>query len=79
MFLKKIFCVVLYLFALQLQSQNNPIQLSSTENTIKSIETTLLQKKFFGKDTMALKKHLHYLKKTKLNGVIYEALLANGC
>ncbi|WP_179336108.1 tetratricopeptide repeat protein [Winogradskyella costae] len=78
MFSKKIFCVVLYLFAIQLHSQNNPIQFSSTENTIKSIETLLLQKKSFGKDTMALKKHLHHFQKTKLNGVIYEAFLANG-
>ena len=72
------FCIVLYLFTIQLQSQNNPIQLRSSEYKSYPIETIILQEKSFGMDTLALKNYLQPLQKIKLHSVVYEAFLANG-
>lgn len=61
-----------------MHSQNSQIKLFYSKDKIKDIETILLQEKSFEKDTLALKNYLEPLQKSKLNSVIYEALLANG-
>lgn len=78
MFPKKLYCILLLLFVLQLKSQNTPIQIPSLENKTANIEALLLQTKSFDRDTLSLKKYLQPLYKTKELSVIYDALLANG-
>lgn len=76
MFFKNIYCTVLVLFVLQVKSQIHIIAPYS-ESNIKNFEIVILQEKFFGNDTVTLKKHLQPLLKKNYT-VIYEALLANG-
>ena len=76
MFFKNIYCIILVLFVLQVKSQNHII-VPHSESTIENIESVILQEKFFGNDTVALKKYLQPLLKKNFT-VIYEALLANG-
>jgi hypothetical protein len=78
MFSKKLYCILLLLFVLQLKSQNTPIQIPSLENKTANIEALLLQEKSFDNDTLSLKNYLKPLRKTKELSVIYDALLANG-
>lgn len=75
---KKIYCIFLLLFVSLLKSQNAQKQIPSLANKITNIEALLFQEKSFGHDTLALKKHLQPLSKTKEYTLIYEALLANG-
>lgn len=78
MFLKKLYCILLLFFVLQLESQNTPIQIPSLENKTANIEALLLQEKSFDSDILSLKKHLQPLKETEELAIIYDALLANG-
>ncbi|OXA75335.1 Tetratricopeptide repeat-containing protein [Flavobacterium aquidurense] len=77
MLFRKLYCTLIVLIVSQLNAQKNQIVFSSSENKIKKIEDLVLQEKPFDTDTLGLKTFLQPLQ-TKENGVIYDALLANG-
>lgn len=73
---KKIFFVVLFYYALAINAQK--LQINSSKNELKDIESILLQEKNFGSDTTALKNYLSPLRKITRYQSIYDGLLANG-
>jgi len=73
---KKIFFFILFCYSFAANAQK--LQISTSKNELKNIESILLQEKNFGTDTTALKKYLSPLNKITKYQSIYKGLLANG-
>ncbi|MCM4166161.1 hypothetical protein KCTC52924_03084 [Arenibacter antarcticus] len=78
LFFKKTNSIFLFLFVLQLKSQNSTIKIPVLENNIHNFESLLLQEKYFHTDTVSSNKYLKPLSKTKKYSPIYEGWPANG-
>lgn len=78
MFIQKKYFLLLLLFSIAAMAQQGVIQIPTSGNSVQKTEAILLQEKSFDKDTLALKKYLHPLSKTKDFAFLYDALLANG-
>lgn len=73
---KKIYFVVLFLHAFLINAQE--LQINSSKNYLRDIESILKQEKNFGRDTTALRNYLQPLNHHPKYEVIYQGLLANG-
>ncbi|MBB4802164.1 tetratricopeptide (TPR) repeat protein [Flavobacterium nitrogenifigens] len=73
---KKVFFFILFCYAFVTNAQK--LQIETSKNELKNIESILLQEKNFGTDTIALSKYLAPLNKITKYQSIYKGLLANG-
>ncbi|SFD58546.1 tetratricopeptide repeat protein [Flavobacterium phragmitis] len=73
---KKIYFVVLFLHAFLINAQE--LQINSSKNYLRDIESILKQEKNFGRDTTSLRNYLQPLNHHPKYEVIYLGLLANG-
>ncbi|WJS93892.1 tetratricopeptide repeat protein [Flavobacterium johnsoniae] len=73
---KKILFIILFCYSFAANAQK--LQISTSKNELKNIESILLQEKNFGTDTTALKEYLSPLNKITKYQSIYKGLLANG-
>ncbi|WET02378.1 hypothetical protein P0R33_21735 [Flavobacterium sp. YJ01] len=73
---KKIFFFILFCYSFVANAQK--LQIKTSKNELKNIESILLQEKNFGIDTTALKEYLSPLNKITKYQSIYKGLLANG-
>ncbi|WP_289660475.1 tetratricopeptide repeat protein [Flavobacterium panacagri] len=73
---KKIYFIVLLLQALLINAQK--LQINSSKNYLRNIESILQQEKNFETDTIALKNYLKPLNQIPKYQVVYQGLLANG-